>query len=196
MRYTMGMKRETTIPLPPTTSTQTMNNPLSAILSGVLALSTAAAPSLFRAHLRLALADNQPEPTAEIQYLDPETIVSPVVDTTGEYDYVIPSNTTYTCYTTEYPGYTPGADSMEMKCDIPTGANFSRYIRMDVEWMNSGTNASYTLLPEGNASIISNGNLIDGNWEAVTHNGIEYYHVTTSTNDEVWLPVYSTRNFR
>ena len=143
------------------------------------------------------MANNTEETTTEIQYLDPETIVSPVVDTTGEYDYVIPSTTTsYTCYTTEYPGYTPGADSVEMKCNIPTGANFSRYIKLNVEWMNTGTNASYTLLPEGNASIISNGNLIDGTWAVVTHNNIEYYHVTTSTNGEVWMPVSSTRNFR
>ena len=200
-----------------TTSSQSVkemddNNPLAnfgmmlggmAILGALLIGGTTAVEAVFNLNKGEEVVAVAPPVETEIEYLDPATIVQPVVDPTGEYDYVIPSNTTYTCFTTEYPGYKPGMGSMEVKCDIPTGIIFTGhwdpYTSLDVEWLNTGTKATYNLLGSGDrgkAQIIVNGYIVDeGKWEVVTHNNTEYYYITTSTNDYLWFPVSSTNTF-
>lgn len=154
----------------------------------------------------------------EVQYLDPETIVSPVPDPTGEYDYVLPTavedsilliapnptpaaleyltanDNRYICYSTNYSGF-DGDKAYGYYCNI-SGSRVAARTSIHILWEDINHSVAYNLLSGNRATIVQNGLSSIGSWSLVEYDGVAFYKVVSSDGSMVWVPVSSTADFR
>ena len=118
---------------------------------------------------------------AETPQLDPNTIVKPIRDPSGRFDYVVPTQQyTEVCYTTAYSG-SNGTESKEFGCNIQYNTN-----SIDVEW-SDGIRTTFNFDPYG-FTIVTNGTVDAAKMEVVTWEGKRYYLFESFKGSSTWIP--------
>lgn len=126
------------------------------------------------------IQQTQPDSVAQ---LDPNSIIKPIRDTTGEFDYVLPVQPPKyadTCYTTAYPG-SNGLNSKEYGCNITYNDH-----SIDVEW-SDGVTTRFNFWSDG-YTIDGNGSSENATMEMVIWEGKEYYYFVAEKGASTWIP--------